>query len=568
LQIISRLRWPLILTLVASGAMVAVRAAIGPYYLPVLGWVRTPLVAEGVCALAATLLLLIPASLLWGGPPGPRPMPSSAGWEQAVTSTGGSRGTRADQGVCPTAGLQHLAMVLVITGVVLAPTLPLPLVCDDYVLATAGRSMTWAGAAQVFRQPLLDRFFRPLADLSLVLDAAWSGSSPVGWHALGFALHLLNTALVYALAWRLFRRPALAFWAAAIFGIHGSRTEAVAYLYRFDQLATMFVLGGLILFDRFLETRRRLQLIASAATMLAGMLCKESAYVFPLLAIWLLVMRGKWRELRLSMGFFGLTALVFLYRWTVLGGIGGYVDRSSGRPEIFIIHPLLLLKGFTLRLWALFYFPINWTYLPEPWLAAALALAIVALTGIVILSRTSRRSLALIAAFPMIAALPVSHMLLIGSDLRSITHVYLPSAGFCIFLAAAIDGVRQKRAAIAAGAAVLLFQFAATAHNTIIWDRIAHLADDVCTMATREAVRSKWPPVFADPPRVLDGLPFFTDGLPECVGMRAPGATVWVALSPDLPDDDPDVAMFVWNEERRRFEPKAPSVRPEVPRTR
>ena len=34
---------------------------------------------------------------LWGGPPGPQPTPTSARWEKS-----GSRGTRADQGVCPT----------------------------------------------------------------------------------------------------------------------------------------------------------------------------------------------------------------------------------------------------------------------------------------------------------------------------------------------------------------------------------------------------------------------------------------------------------------------------------
>jgi hypothetical protein len=41
----------------------------------------------------------------WGGPPGPQPTPSSAGWSSAVLRNSGSRGTRADQGVRPTTAI-------------------------------------------------------------------------------------------------------------------------------------------------------------------------------------------------------------------------------------------------------------------------------------------------------------------------------------------------------------------------------------------------------------------------------------------------------------------------------
>src|ERR1022692_4639011 len=41
----------------------------------------------------------------WGGPPGPQPTPTSACWvwmNLISLARSGSRGTRADQGVCPT----------------------------------------------------------------------------------------------------------------------------------------------------------------------------------------------------------------------------------------------------------------------------------------------------------------------------------------------------------------------------------------------------------------------------------------------------------------------------------
>ncbi|MGH9664802.1 MAG: hypothetical protein ACRD9L_10295, partial [Bryobacteraceae bacterium] len=412
---LATLRWLLAVAMAVSGAAIVTRAAAGPFHF--LLNVNRPLVAEGVFALAATLLLLTirrdsrDAAL--------QPAPVSAA---------------------------EVAAVLLLTAICLYPLLRFPLVCDEYVLAAHGRAMDWAAALSLFRHAAMDPFFRPLADLSLPLDAWWAGASPAGWHALGFALHLINTLLVFALASALFGRRGLAFWAAALFGIHGSRPEAVAFLGRFDQLATLFVLAGLLLFDRYLRSDKANWLAASNAAMLAGLLSKESAYIFPLLAIVLVVWRGRAdrRGLRATLPFFAIMGAVFAYRWQVLGGIGGYADLSTGHPQILNIHMLALLKAMTMRLWGLLYFPINWSYPAEWWLAAAMAAGCAGVGHLVWLSRGERRALWFGAAFTMIASLPVAHMLLIGADLRGAAHLYLPSVGFCFLAAAAIAGVRRE----------------------------------------------------------------------------------------------------------------------------
>jgi hypothetical protein len=49
--------------------------------------------------------LVFKMSTLWGGPPGPQPTPSSArrDWMRLISlQKSGSKGTHADQGVCPT----------------------------------------------------------------------------------------------------------------------------------------------------------------------------------------------------------------------------------------------------------------------------------------------------------------------------------------------------------------------------------------------------------------------------------------------------------------------------------
>jgi hypothetical protein len=514
------LRLLLVVTLLVSGAVVLARAALGPFHF--LVWVRSPLVAEGVCALAATTLLLFNRR---------QPLP-------AKTSSAG------------------LAAVVLLTGAATVGTLFFPLVCDEYTLAAEGRAMSWAAARDAFTHPGIDPFFRPLADLTLRLDAVWAGDAAWRWRMPGFLLHLLNTALVFWLAQRLFQRPALACWAAALFGVHGSRPEAVVFLARFDQLAALCVLAGLLLFDRYLESGRKTVLAASHVVVLAGLLSKESAYAFPLLAVWMLVWRGrrKPRELRAAIGFFALAGAAFVYRWSVLGGIGGYPDRATGRAAVLNIRPLALLKGFTLRLWGLLYFPIDWSRQPEPWLAAAVALAVAGLVCLAIFSRSQRRPLAFAAAFALIASLPVAHMLLIGADLEGAAHLYLPSLGFCLFVAVAIDAIPRARVASAAGGMILAFQLAALAHNMTIWSRAAHLADDACRFVARVAASAPQAPIVQDPPRILDGVPFFANGLAECVAMRAPAAGVRVVFGPDLPPAGPRDTVLVWNEAGRRFE--------------
>jgi hypothetical protein len=356
-------------------------------------------------------------------------------------------------------------------------------------------------------------------------------------------------------SWQLFRGAGAAFWAAAFFGIHGTRAESVAFLARFDQLATLFVLAGLLLFDQYLESRRGGLLAASCVVMLCGLLSKESAYVFPLLALWLLAFRGQWtrRRIRATVPFFAIMAATFVYRWSLLGGIGGYTDRATGRPQILNIHVLALLKALTLRLWGILYFPINWSEEPEPWLAAAMAAAVLALLGLALLARTGWRTTGFAVAFTLIASLPVAHMLLIGADLRGAAHVYLPSVGFCLLLSLAIDSIRPAPLSGAIGAALLIFQGAALHHNNLIWSRTAQLADRECRIIAREAVRSGKAPVVQDPPRILNGIAFFANGLPECVAMQSPGAAATVEFSPELSSPPPGTPVFVWDEANYRF---------------
>ena len=193
---------------------------------------------------------------------------------------------------------------------------------DDFVLVKLANTIHFA-MRPLFRTAGGDGFFRPIGCISLAVTSMWAGVSPTAWHLTALALHIINWVLVFMLATQLGRSRMAAIFAAALFAVHGTRPEAVAWIAgRFDLVATFFVLAGLLFFVRS-------HLTASLLWMAMAILSKESAYIFPLLLVLAPI-----ADLRASRTFvpipFFVTAGLFAYRCWLFGGIGGYRDAPDG----------------------------------------------------------------------------------------------------------------------------------------------------------------------------------------------------------------------------------------------
>lgn len=136
---------------------------------------------------------------------------------------------------------------------------------------------------------------RPLATMSLAANHAFGGLEPRGYKLVNLLLHLLNAALVFALARRLLARasggtPATtlaAFALALAWAIHPLQVSTVMYVVqRMEMMSLTFVLLGLL---AYLEGRRRQIAGERGAPWLAGslllagggLLAKETALLFP-----------------------------------------------------------------------------------------------------------------------------------------------------------------------------------------------------------------------------------------------------------------------------------------------
>ena len=488
-----------------SGAVLVIRAFTGGFSIGPVA-VGSPLNAQTVFALCLTFLLLLRSEA------GPSRISGKADWGKHRPIL--------------------LAAAVALTAVAFHAARQVYFLSDDFCLITYTDSYI-----ADFPIATSDTFFRPVGYLIVALISFWAGMDPVLWHIAGAAMHCAATALLFLLAFRLIGSQWAAFLAAAVFGVHGSRPEAVAWVAGwYDVIAALFLMAGLWFFLEEIEKPRWTVRGAALACMVLALLSKETAFVFPPLLPVLL-----WLEGRLSRGaaaglwpYYAVTAAVFAYRWLRLGGIGGYADVATGEPQFFSSSVLSVVKVLGARLWTFLYFPVNWSD-GRGFLFAGVLLAGIAGCLLLAASRPDRRKLAAAAAITLICALPALHQLLIGPDMEKSRGLYLPSIGFALLLALAADRLPSARLKLAAVCLILFFHFAALQHNLAIWGRVSALAKRTCDAAAGCLEPDTGRLVVEGLPGAIDGVYFFRNCFNECVALRAGAEVDWRGAYVDGP---------------------------------
>jgi hypothetical protein len=370
---------------------------------------------------------------------------------------------------------------------------------DDFIIVNQARSWTSANLAPLFTSAGGDGFFRPLGYLSFVLDSKVGGTNPVWWHFTTLMLHMANSGMVALLAarWGLSVLPASA--AGMLFALHGTHLESAVWVAgRFDLLATFFVLATLLLFGR--------NTTAAIVCSFAALCSKESAYVLPgLIALMAWHEKRGWRS---TIPYFVVTGIAFVYRWILLGGIGGYREQS-GAQSFYSLKLATTAKVVFARLWTSLYFPINWTTDPARW-TGWLALAYVATLLCLALRARPAAAIRLGLLSLVLAILPPLHLLGGAADLSGGRLLYLPSVFFCLMLAASTDNL-SWRGSLVTSVALLTFHGAALLHDLPFWHAVGDRVEAICTTAAENGT------TIIEPPKAIYGVPALANGSTECV---------------------------------------------------
>jgi hypothetical protein len=522
-------RYGLVAGAAIFGLLVAARAILGPLSFPVP--VRTPINIESFCGLCLMLVL-------------------------AVRMGGDLPASSKESGISPI----YVAALGLLVAAAFWRAIGIYFLADDFVLIQFANHFRLGDVRTWLTTPEGNAFFRPVLHFFMALTATWAKFDPRLWHAASLILHALNSVLVMVLAARLGLSRNAAFFAGALFAIHGSLPESVVWIAgEYGMLSTFFVLCGLLALLAHLRDgsrRRWLYGAASIGCMVLAFITKESAYVFPLVA-WLLVVskRIPLRKAALILFLFLLVAMaLFMYRWSLLGGIGGYRDDNSGVRLFAEVGVVQVVRSLLLRLWAVLYFPINWSRQPGVVLGVASAAYVVALVWMgswINKLRTSRLPLIFPLGFLCLAALPPIQQLLIGADLQKSRALYLSSVGFALMLATAMEPL-GRGARWLVPSAILLFHFAALQHNLSAWKSTGDIAKRACIAAAQCALphgaRPARPSVW-NMPGSLDGVYFLGVGFNECVRMQTQASVPEAEFhSGDPTLDQGNTALLLWDD--------------------
>lgn len=440
-----------------AAAILALRSSLGPFYL-----VNSPFVTENIFWLAILgLLCLLPQSAL---------------------ATESDRFPRV-----------HFAIALCLIVLAFARNLTDPFLSDDYIILS-GPSFSWNTFLAALHRPGGDGSFRPLGTIYYQFVKTFAGTSPLIWHSIGLALHLLNATLVFLIAWKLWRDKTTAAVATLVFALNGTRPEAALWTAgNCDLLASACVLGSIILaLNR--QTARSLALVA------AGILFKESAYAMPLIAFCILWPAREFRNFLI--GACAICAALFAWRWRLFHGPGGYIDPTTRQPAILSLHPLTAAKGVFLRIWDILLVPVNWDAPASWWLPFALTAS---LLGVLYLAATGRRKEFYLIPATCCAVLPAIHLVLIGQSELGSRILYLAAAPFALLIGSLAMAADKRTLTVCA---IMLAGMAGVLeHNLNAWHEAAMQAQKLCD--------ADLPLVSA--PGTFEGVFLFQNGFVECV---------------------------------------------------
>ena len=147
--------------------------------------------------------------------------------------------------------------------------------------------LSWGNIKEAFTNLSHGGVWMPLTYISYMCDISMFGPGAGPHHLVNVALHMVNTILLLALAWRL-ARSRISFWivlAVAFWAFHPQRVEAVAWIAsRKELLWAAFALAGL-LFWGSADCRSAIRSIAAYLCCALACMSKPTAMCFPALAL-------------------------------------------------------------------------------------------------------------------------------------------------------------------------------------------------------------------------------------------------------------------------------------------
>ena len=538
---LTALRLILLLLFLGASAVLVRFTFWGPFKL--LMSVNVPINSESIIAVSFVLLLFLNLSLQ----------------KNRQVQTAGSTERYFPSGAVP------VILIVAITTSSFWMTTRVPLLYDAYTDVAMAAHETFAEVLGTFYMHPNggDFFFRPVGNLTYWFDFKWAEFNPFYWHLWNLAAHMLTSLLVYVFARQLSLQRFFAMISGLLFAIHGTRPEVASWVgERFDVLAAFFVLASLVACNRYIDgaQHRKLWYSLMLGCFVLALLSKESAYCLPLLVFGLIPFKpqsSRRKIIETALILSATSVVVFLYRYWVLRGIGGY-RTGGGAATIFQFSLVRTIKGLLFREWAFFFFPVNWSSSLGLWTKLSVVIFLAVLCGVLLWSRYRRIYLLASVFMAVAASLPVQHLILLSQDLAGSRVLYLPMLGISIFWGFLLQGSRQPSGTMALSIGLIASQLIFLQHNLFIWREAAFLSQNTCRWLGEDLSRSEANAIVAGLPSTWHGIYFLRNGFSACVAMNSTVSADRVQVNEDVTQAPSNSRVFIWNRVSERLEEKLP----------
>lgn len=224
-------------------------------------------------------------------------------------------------------------------------------------------------------------YYRPLLNVSLMLDAALGGQKPFVYHFTNILLHLACGLLIFAFFQKIGFGRLRSFAVSLFYVAHPALVQAAAWIPgRNDTMLTLLILSCFIFLVRYLEKNKFYDLIGHFVFFALACLTKEAAVVFPvagLIYLWAVYKEtpSLKRAIPLISGWAVILAGWYWLRWIGISpAVNAHERQFANYKEI-----LIGLVSYTGKV----FFPFNLSVLPLAgdvklfWGLAAIALLMI-----------------------------------------------------------------------------------------------------------------------------------------------------------------------------------------------
>lgn len=306
--------------------------------------------------------------------------------------------------------------------------------------------------------------YRPLVLASFAAEWSLWGPSPLGFHIVSVIAHAAVSLLVLALL-SVFATPLGALVGAMLFAVHPVHVEAVANVMgRSELYAALAYLSACLVYLKWRPTRdraREARLLVLCGLFLMGVGSKEIAVTLPAVLMLLEAVRSsstplkqRWtRESATYLALFGLLGIFVIVRWIVLGMATG-ANTTPGMQNADTLTRILTAVSVWPEYVRLMVFPLDLVadYAPAVLLftdsitpeVVVGAMVLLGLAGLAWAFRSLSPATTLGLAWFLITVSPVSNLLVRSDVLLAERTLYLPSVGFAVLVAVAVDGANRS----------------------------------------------------------------------------------------------------------------------------